>query len=78
MSDSIFFRGLTLNEIVDHLNDYDDACDVYIEPPDYRDLSDEDSGGEDDNDEPDIGHLSGNQLLASAKIRCTDVTRYIH
>ena len=34
MSDLIFFRGLTLNEFVDHLNDYDDACDVYFEPPD--------------------------------------------
>lgn len=65
----MFYRGLTLNEILDYLNDDSKDCDVYIEPPDHRDVTDEDSAGEGEESVPNIGHLSGNQLLAPAELR---------
>ena len=38
---------------------------IYVEPPDVHELTDEDSGDEDD---ADLNHLSGNQLKAPAII----------
>ena len=57
---NVVFRSLTFNEILDILEEDDELCDVYIEPPDVRELTDED-------ERP--GRLSGNQLLAEAEIR---------
>ena len=37
-------RDITLNEALDLLEDVNDACDLYIEPPDVAELTDEDSG----------------------------------
>lgn len=61
----LFFRSLTFNEILDILDEEDEHCDVYIEPPDVRELTDEDSANEDERPE----RLSRNQLLAEAKVR---------
>ena len=60
------FRSLTLNEALDILEDEDELCDVYMEPPDVRELTDEDSASEED-EQPE--RLCGNQLLAAAEIR---------
>lgn len=60
------FRSLTLNEVLDILEDEDELCDVYMEPPDVRELTDEDSASEED-EQPE--RLCGNQLLAAAEIR---------
>ena len=57
-----------MNEILDILDEEDDNFDVYIEPPEPNDLTDEDSAKE--GDEPlHPYHLSGNQLLVPAEMR---------
>ena len=61
----VVFRSLTFNEILDILEEEDELCDVYIEPPDVRELTDEDSADEDERPE----RLNGNQLLPEAEIR---------
>ena len=51
------FRNLTVNEILDILNESDDE-DIYIEPPDTRELTDADSSdSEDENTHVPIGRL---------------------
>ena len=51
------FRNLTVNEILDILNESDDE-DIYIEPPDTRELTDADSAdSEDENTHVPIGRL---------------------
>lgn len=61
----LFFRSLTFNKILDILDEEDEPCDIYIEPSDVLELTDEDSADEDERPE----RLSGNQLLAGAKTR---------
>lgn len=61
----LFYRSLTFNEILDILDEEDEHCDVYMEPPDVHELIVEDSADEDER--PEI--LSGNQLLSEAEIR---------
>lgn len=58
---------MLLNEILDILEDDDDPCDVYIEPPSVHELTDDDSADKDE----DVGpaRLSENKLLANAELR---------
>lgn len=60
-----------MNEIVDLLADIDDESipDIYIEPPDARLLTDEDSNDENDSTNNDLARLSGRQLRAPAHKR---------
>ena len=45
-------------------NDSDVEADVYIEPPDVNELTDEDSGNDDEPESLKPASLSGNQLCA--------------
>ena len=70
----IFFRNksLTVNEALDLL-ELDNVQYLYIEPPDVQNLTDEDSGAEDDETVFHPESLSGNQLLAPVVFRvCRD------
>ena len=48
------------------LEDVNDACDLYIEPPNVAELTDEDSG---DDENFSMANLTGNQLRSSAEIQ---------
>ena len=63
--------GLTMNEILNVLEDEDDNLyDIFIEPPDVADQTDEDSAEEDEGDYVlHAHHLTGNQLRAPAELR---------
>lgn len=59
-----------MNEIMDILeNDDDNNCDIYIEPPNEGNVTDEDSGNDDAGTPLYPENLSGNQLLAPAELR---------
>ena len=63
-----FFCRITLQEVMDMLDcnqirDFNTA--IFVEPPDVHELTDEDSGDEDD---ADTNRSSGNQLRAPAII----------
>ena len=60
------FRGITLNEALDLLEDENEPCDLFVEPPDVAELTDEDSGEEEDFC---VTNLTGSQLRAAAEIR---------
>ncbi|XP_045135932.1 uncharacterized protein LOC123518927 [Portunus trituberculatus] len=62
---------LTVNEALDLLEEMDDVKDLYIEPPDVSNLTDEDSGPEDEGTVFHPESLSGNQLLAPAEFRAS-------
>ena len=62
----MLFRDITLNEVLDLLEDVNDACDLYIEPSDVADLTDEDSG---DKEKFTMANLTGSQLGSSAEIQ---------
>lgn len=62
------FRNLTVNDILDVLDESADD-DIYIEPPDPRELTDEDSADSEDENTQVPSALSGRQLLASAEIQ---------
>jgi hypothetical protein len=47
------------------INEEDEEHDIYIEPPEVRDLTDEDSG---DDDDGTIENLSRGQLMAPAEL----------
>ena len=62
-----------MNEILDLLqnpesSDSESEVDIYIEPPDVRKLTDEDSGDENISSKLTSSNLSGNQLRAGASI----------
>ncbi|XP_054729248.1 piggyBac transposable element-derived protein 3-like [Anastrepha obliqua] len=59
-------KSLKLHEIEDELEQWDDAQDVYIEPPEVAEYTDEDSADEDSGGF--IDNLTGRQLLATAEI----------
>lgn len=63
---------MTINEIVAILDDENFYLDseIAIQPPDNVDISDGDSGGE---EEGDIDRLSGNQLLAHGEAHVTQI-----
>ena len=50
-------------------NDDDNNCDIYIEPPNEGNVTDEDSGNDDAGTPLYPENLSGNQLLAPAELR---------
>ena len=62
----MLFRDITLNEALGFFEDVNDACDLYIEPPDVAELTDEDSG---DKENFTMANLTGNQLCSSAEIQ---------
>ena len=62
-------KGLNLNEVLDILCQEDQGGDVFIEPPDVQELTDEDSGDEEEEEHRGPENLSGNQLLAPAEYR---------
>ena len=62
----MLFRDITLIEALDLLEDVNDACDLYIEPPDVAEMTDEDSG---DEENFFMANLTGNQLRSSAEIQ---------
>lgn len=64
-------KNLTVNEALDLLEELDDVKDLYIEPPDVSNLTDEDSGPEDEGTVFRPESLSGNQLLAPAEFRAS-------
>lgn len=68
---SSHYRGksLNLNEVLDILCQEDQGGDVFIEPPDVQELTDKDSGDEEDEKHRGPENLSGNQLLAPAEYR---------
>ena len=53
------------------MDELDKVEDVYIEPPDVNNLTDEDSGAEDGGYCLHPENLSGNQLLAPAEFRAS-------
>ena len=62
-----------MNEILDLLqnpesSDSESEVDIYIEPPDVRELTDENSGDENISSKLTSSNLSGNQLRAGASI----------
>ncbi len=62
-----FARPLTMKEMLEYLEE-DEATtsqDIFIEPPDVHELTDEDSG---DEEQPHIDNLTGNKLQACAHI----------
>ena len=73
-----------MNEILDMLNNHSDSEsdeDVFIEPLDVRELTDEDSGDENGSSNLNSTNLSGNQLRATASIlirirKMSDVESY--
>lgn len=62
---------LIVNEALDLLEELDDVKDLYIEPPDISNLTDEDSGPEDEGTVFHPESLSRNQLLAPAELRAS-------
>ena len=60
------FRGITLNEALDLLEDENEPCDLFVEPPDVAELTDGDSGEEEDFC---VTNLPGSQLRAAAEVR---------
>lgn len=58
-----------MNEILDMLMEDDDEQEIYIEPPDVRDLTDEDSGDENLDGNCNADKLSRGQLMAPAELR---------
>ena len=62
----MLFRHIILNEALDLLEDVNDACDLYIEPPDVAELTDEDSG---DEENFTMANLTGNQLRCLVEIQ---------
>ena len=60
----LLFRDITLNEALDLLEDVNDACDLYIEPPDVAELTDENSR---DEENFTMANLTWNQLRSSAE-----------
>ena len=62
----LLFRHIILNEALDLLEDVNDACDLYIEPPDVAELTDEDSG---DEENFTMANLTGNQLRCLVEIQ---------
>ncbi len=61
----LYFSSRSRNEILNVLEQDDDIQDIYIELLDVQDVTDEDSG---DDDNFQISNLSGNQLRAPAHI----------
>ena len=59
------FRGITLNEALDLLEDENKPFNLFVEPPDVAELTDEVSGEEDFC----VTNLTGSQLRAAAEIR---------
>ena len=55
-----------MNEALDLLEDVNVACDLYIDPPDVAELTDEDSG---DEENFSMANLTGSQLRSSAEIQ---------
>ena len=62
----MLFRDITLIEALDLLEDVNDACDLCTEPPDVAELTDEDSG---DEENFFMANLTRNQLRSSAEIQ---------
>ena len=69
-------QRLTVNEILDILDEENDIQDVYIEPPDVSEWRDEESGDDEAESALQPENLSGNQLLAPAEIRGRSVDDY--
>ncbi|XP_072380790.1 uncharacterized protein [Diabrotica undecimpunctata] len=68
------FRGITLQEALDIAYESDnEVTDIYIQPPDCQDLTDEDSGDEDEGGT--VENLSSRQLLAPAEVVFSNGTR---
>ena len=64
-----------MNEILDLLeNDDNNNFDIYIEPPNEGNVTDEDSGNDEAGTQLYLGNLSGNQLLAPAELRYRNKT----
>ena len=62
----LIFSGITLNEALNLLEDEKGTCDLFIEPPDVAELTDEDFG---DKEEFFAANLTGNQFCAAAEIK---------
>ena len=60
---------MTVNEALDYLDELDKVGNLYTKPPDVGNLTDEDSGAEDDKTVFHPESLTGNQLLAPAEFR---------
>ncbi|KAF2355363.1 hypothetical protein FHG87_013882, partial [Trinorchestia longiramus] len=60
---------LSMNEVLDLLMETDSENDIFIEPPDVRDLTDEDSGDENLDGTYNIDQLSRGRLLGPAELR---------
>ncbi|XP_072400597.1 uncharacterized protein [Diabrotica undecimpunctata] len=68
------FRGITLQEALDiAYESNNEVTDIYIQPPDCQDLTDEDSGDEDEGGT--VENLSSRQLLAPAEVVFSNGTR---
>ena len=65
------FKSLTANEILDILNESESEAeaDIFIEPPDVKEITDEDSGNDENPEKLKPTCLSGNQLRAKATLR---------
>ena len=63
-----------MNEILNLLEEDNDVRDIFIQPPEEGDDTDEDSGKEDSETSLNPNNLSGNQLRAPAEFRVTSKT----
>ena len=62
----MFNRNITVNDALDFVLDEQEPCDLYLEPPEVAELTDEDSGEE---ESFSASNLTGNQLRAGAEIQ---------
>ncbi|KAF2901861.1 hypothetical protein ILUMI_04326 [Ignelater luminosus] len=70
-----FTRGFTLQEVLEmvYAEDGESVTDIFITPPDFHKLTDEDSG---ETNEPVTDNCSGRQLRAETKVRKPARKRY--
>ena len=55
-------ENLNLNQIFDILYDGDQQRDIFMEPPDVQELTDEDSGNEDDETQRMMKHKEDQKI----------------
>ena len=64
----VFWKNLTLSEIFRLLEDEENTCDVFIQPPDANELIDKDSGKKGESERLQTKNFPGNKLLAPAEL----------
>lgn len=68
-------RPLTMDQILNIVENENDPADIYIEPPKVHELTDEDSADENSATHAGPDNLSGNQLRAAAEVKIRHTAR---